>query len=332
MHVVTKCRQSCAAYCGGVGWLVAFAFCISRRTAGSVGCPHTLAASFSAARSGGVQRINSTPTPHTHAHTMRTTRHVMLRLGRVLCEGTAWRTAQQSAPRWRHAVRGAGSVAAAHKPKMDHLPSMREEYQSPPLRREDVPEDPLELFGAWLNAADDAKLRDPNAMCLATADKDGMPSARMVLLKGVHEGRFQWYTNYGSKKGHDLEQNPRAALVFHWKPFFRSVRISGTVERTSAKDSDEYWAQRPRGSRLGAIASHQTQEIDSREALEATFAAVEKQYEGQEDIPRPEEWGGYALTPLRIEFWQGQRSRLHDRIEFSRDAPDQPWKIVRLSP
>jgi pyridoxamine 5'-phosphate oxidase len=166
-------------------------------------------------------------------------------------------------------------------------------------------------------------------MTLATVDRDGNPAARMVLLKGHEEGGFHFYTNYGSRKAADLAQAPRAALCFWWPSLERQVRISGAVEKLSSEKSLSYFASRPRGAQVGAIASKQSAVLESREELERSFAEVEKQHEGR-NLQRPEHWGGYLVRPVRFEFWQGRSSRLHDRIEYVRK--DQTWLRRRLSP
>ena len=190
--------------------------------------------------------------------------------------------------------------------------------------------DPYEQFGLWFAAARAAGLAEPNAMTLATASPDGRPSARTVLLKGFDEHGFVFFTNYESRKGRELEANPRAALVIHWAPLERQVLVEGSVGRVSAEESDEYYASRPLGSRLGAWASPQGQEIESREVLEQRLADVTERFAGGHP-PRPPYWGGFRLEPQAIEFWQGRPSRLHDRLRFER-APGGGWVTRRLSP
>ena len=198
------------------------------------------------------------------------------------------------------------------------------------LQETDLHPDPFQQFRAWLAAAVAAQPINPEAMTLATATPDGRPSARMVLLKGVDERGFVFFTNYESRKGSELEANPRAALVFYWAVLERQVRIEGRVERTSAAESDAYFRSRPWGSRLGALASPQSQVIPDREVLEQRMIELRRQYP-DDDIPCPPFWGGYRLIPISIEFWQGQPNRLHDRLCYERRG-DGGWDIRRLAP
>ena len=204
---------------------------------------------------------------------------------------------------------------------------------------DDAPADPLALFEIWLEEAfarreEHADLPDPSAVVLSTValDAEGTPwpRSRTVLLKGHGAEGFVVYTNLGSDKGHELEQTPRAALLMPWYPLQRQVRIEGTVEQVPAEISDAYWAQRPRGSQLGAWASQQSREITSREALEGQYAQVEERFEGSE-VPRPGFWGGLRVRPARIEFWQGRAHRFHDRIRYTATA-DGSWERHRLQP
>lgn len=192
-------------------------------------------------------------------------------------------------------------------------------------------EDPFGLFDLWMADAARSEPADPDAMTLATVDADGLPDARIVLLKGVDGHGFSFYTNYESAKGRELADNPVAALVFHWKSLMRQVRLRGTVERLSAAESDAYFASRPRGSRIAASASLQSQELDSRATFEAAVAAIEARY-GTGEIPRPAHWGGYRLIPGAIEFWHDRPFRMHDRIVFTRATPGEPWRRRRLFP
>lgn len=190
--------------------------------------------------------------------------------------------------------------------------------------------DPIKQFARWFAAAEQAELLQPNAMTLATSDRQGQPSARMVLLKGVDERGFVFYTNRQSRKGKELGENPFAALVFCWLPLSRQVRIEGAVEPLDAAESDLYFASRPRGHQLEAHASQQSQVIKDRSFLAQQFEDVARKYEGQ-DVPRPLHWGGYRVVPNVLEFWQEGESRLHDRLRYRRDKDDQ-WVIERLAP
>lgn len=193
----------------------------------------------------------------------------------------------------------------------------------------DVGDDPIELFGRWFEDARDSGIMLPDAVALATADADGRPSGRMVLLKGFDERGFRFFTNYGSRKSRELEENPRAALTFHWAILERQVRIEGTVDRLPEEESAAYFQTRPRGSQIGAWASRQSQRLTSREALRAEAKETEERFTGS-PVPLPSFWGGYRLVPERIEFWQGRANRLHDRVVFERDGAD--WRSGRLYP
>lgn len=195
--------------------------------------------------------------------------------------------------------------------------------------------DPFENFKRWMSEAENANLPEPTAMTLATASRDGTPSARIVLYKGLSDagdGRkgFQIYTNYLSRKSNDLEQNARAALVFFWASLNRQIRVSGQVRKMSAADSDRYFASRPRGSRIGAWASPQSQKIQDRAELLKRVSEIEEKFKGNEEVPRPPNWGGWLLVPEKIEFWQAGEFRLHDRFEFVWSAGR--WDVVRLAP
>jgi pyridoxamine 5'-phosphate oxidase len=187
--------------------------------------------------------------------------------------------------------------------------------------------DPLRQFSRWFDEAAAAGVAMPEAMALATATRDGRPSVRMVLLKGFDERGFAFYTGYESRKGRELAENPRAALLFHWPG--RQARIEGPVERLPAEESDAYFASRPRGSRLSAIASRQSEVISRREELEGRVAELEKRFAGTEP-PRPDRWGGYRLVPETYELWQHRDDRLHDRLRYRRDGDG--WLLERLSP
>ena len=193
-----------------------------------------------------------------------------------------------------------------------------------------TPREPLELVRAWFEEADAAGLFEPDAMALATASPDGMPSVRIVLPKGIDDRGLRFFTNYGSRKGRELDANPRAAVTIHWATMHRAVRAEGAVERLTAEESDAYFASRGRESRLGAWASKQGTAIPDRETLESAFADAAARYEGGE-VPRPDYWGGYRLVPDAIELWQGRPNRLHDREHFLRE-PGGGWRSERLSP
>ncbi|MEX0837353.1 MAG: pyridoxamine 5'-phosphate oxidase [Gemmatimonadota bacterium] len=189
--------------------------------------------------------------------------------------------------------------------------------------------DPIELFAGWFEAARAAGIELPEAVALATATPDGVPSVRMVLLKGFDDRGFTFFTNYESRKAGELDANPHAALCFHWKELDRQVRVTGEVRRVSEEESREYFVSRPKGSRLGAWASKQSRPLASRTELEGAVEAVRRRFPGG-DVPLPPFWGGYRVLPERIEFWQGRSDRLHDRIAF--DRTDDRWNAVRLYP
>jgi pyridoxamine 5'-phosphate oxidase len=197
------------------------------------------------------------------------------------------------------------------------------------LRRYDLASDPLKLFRAWFGRAS-AALEAPEAMALGTATPDGAPSVRMVLLKGCEERGLVFYSHYTSRKGRELEANPQAALLFHWPPLGRQVRVEGRVERLSGDDSDRYFATRPRGAQLGALASRQSERLESRAKLEERLAEVEAEI-GAGAVTRPPTWGGFLLVPKAWEFWQHRDSRLHDRFRYERE-PSGAWRIERLFP
>lgn len=215
-------------------------------------------------------------------------------------------------------------------PMSDPIAALRLTYARATLDEGAVAAEPVTQFLAWFDEARTAQLREPNAMTLATATADGAPSARIVLLKGVDDRGFVFYTDYRSRKGSDLAANPRAALVFHWMELERQVRVTGLVERTSRADGERYFATRPLGSRIGAWASHQSQVIEGRGELERREAEAAARF-ADGDVPLPPHWGGFRVVPAALEFWQGRPSRLHDRLRYVRDGGD-AWRIERLSP
>ncbi|KAI1287013.1 Pyridoxine-5'-phosphate oxidase [Halotydeus destructor] len=202
------------------------------------------------------------------------------------------------------------------------LSAMRQPYleDSDVLLEENLPsKDPFELFGHWFTKTKESGLvLEPNAVCLATADSIGRPTARMVLLKSFGSEGFKVFTNFSSKKGRDLTENPFGSLLFYWAPFNRQVRIEGTVERVPDKDAIEYFNRRPKRSQISAAVSDQSQPIESRQAMIDSYNELEVKYKDEKHIPKPETWGGYNLVPDKFEFWQGQTSRLHDRVIFEK--------------
>ena len=210
----------------------------------------------------------------------------------------------------------------------ERLERLRRPHDDRGLNREDLDPDPLKQFALWLEEALEAHPGLPNAMTLATADASGRPSARTVLLKGVDEDGFVFFSNYHSRKGRDLAENPKAALVFHWPVIERQVCVRGAVERLSREESEEYFNTRPYRSRLGAWASPQSRAIDDRAYLEDRVREVEKRF--GDEVPLPENWGGYRLTPNAVEFWWSRPDRLHDRFQYEREGDT--WSIIRLAP
>ena len=208
------------------------------------------------------------------------------------------------------------------------IADLRRDYALRELSESDVDMDPIKQFGLWFNEAMDCEIKDANAMSLATADKNGRPSCRIVLIKGFDDNGFVFFTNYQSHKGNDLEENPFAALTFYWQGLERQVRIEGPVEKISEADSDDYFNSRPEGSKIGAWSSPQSQTISSRDLLD-NERDFQQKYSGQ-NIPRPPYWGGYVVKPEMIEFWQGRPNRMHDRIVYKKT--DANWKIERLAP
>jgi pyridoxamine 5'-phosphate oxidase len=212
------------------------------------------------------------------------------------------------------------------------LADIRREYTGGGLRRADLDANPVAQFQKWFARAEkilSKKDLDVNAATLATADKNGIPSARVVLLKGLDERGFTFFTNYGSRKGRALAENPNAALVFYWQELERQVCVAGPVGKISRAESEKYFKSRPRGSQLAAWASNQSETVPDRAMLEAKWHELEKKFPNE--IPLPSNWGGFILEPERIEFWQGRASRLHDRFQYTRQANDS-WKLERLAP
>jgi pyridoxamine 5'-phosphate oxidase len=209
------------------------------------------------------------------------------------------------------------------------IADLRQDYRQAALLESEADPNPIGQFQTWFDVAVAAQLPEPNAMTIATATPDGIPSARVVLLKGVDDRGFVFFTNYNSHKGQELTHNPQAAIVFLWTELERQVRIQGRVEKLAPAESDEYFYSRPPGSRLGAWASNQSEVVASREVLDQQLADLEAKYANQE-IPRPEHWGGFRVIPNMIEFWQGRSSRLHDRLRYRLIGG--AWVIDRLSP
>ncbi len=213
---------------------------------------------------------------------------------------------------------------------MSSIADIRRDYSLKTLNETEVSDDPFQQFSDWWQQAIESKIDEVNAMTLATASLEGVPSARIVLLKGYDKSGFVFYTNYESAKGQELAENPRASLLFFWKELERQVRITGLVEKVSAAENDEYFLSRPTGSQIGAWASPQSHVIENRNWLENKVKELEAKF-SSEQLTRPAHWGGYRVKPVIVEFWQGRSSRLHDRIQYTLQE-NNSWKIERLAP
>ena len=211
----------------------------------------------------------------------------------------------------------------------NEISNLRKDYTLKELHKKNVSKNPFDQFSKWFDDAVKSKIEQPNAMILATATKDGIPSVRVVLLKGVDQDGFKFFTNYNSQKGRELNENPSASLLFFWFELERQIRISGRVEKVSQKESEEYFQTRPYESQLGAWASSQSEVIPDREFLDKKYEEFKMKFK-EGEVPLPPYWGGFKLIPHSFEFWQGRENRLHDRIQYLRVKDD--WKIERLSP
>jgi len=209
------------------------------------------------------------------------------------------------------------------------LSELRKEYALKSLNKKDVDQDPFKQFTTWFEEAKASISGEPNAMIISTSGADAKPSSRVVLLKGFSSDGFLFFTNYLSRKGNELLLNPHAALLFFWGELERQIRIEGSVEKISREESQKYFLSRPRASQISALASEQSKSVESREILEEKFRQLENAF-GEKEIPCPEQWGGYIVKPNYFEFWQGRRSRLHDRISYTSETG--AWKTERLSP
>lgn len=207
----------------------------------------------------------------------------------------------------------------------------KEFYTGPQAEDFGAADDPYRLFDEWMGEAEAHELNDPNAMALATVDETGLPNVRMVLLKGVHDGVFVFYTNVESEKGRELEKNPKAALCFHWKSLRRQIRLRGSISTVTNAEADAYFASRSRASRIGAWASQQSRPLESRFIFEKEIAKFTAKF-GVGNVPRPPYWSGFKLDPVEMEFWQDRPYRLHDRVVFRRSATNEPWSKTRLFP
>lgn len=211
----------------------------------------------------------------------------------------------------------------------NYLNEIRRDFSGKPLNENSVKQNPIEQFDVWFEEAVDAQLLDPYAMAITTVSEDGQPSTRIVYMRGISDEGFIFYTNYNSSKGYNLEHNNKIALNFFWGALERQIRVEGTAEKVTEAVSDAYFNNRPRESQIGAWASNQSSEINSRKELEDKVAFYSEKFKGM-DVPRPPHWGGYLVKPFKVEFWQGRPSRLHDRIVYSKNQSD--WKLSRLAP
>lgn len=262
-----------------------------------------------------------------HAQAVR----ALLRHGRECSHPRPWRDCPymvQALDTW---LTTGGSRAVEDRLE-EVLAGLRRGYGRGELDESTVDPDPLTQFRSWLHDAIVAEVPEPNAMVLATASPEGVPSARTVLLKGLDERGFVFYTNLESDKARDLTANPRAALVFPWHAMERQVRVTGTVTRTSTEETAAYFASRPRESRLGAWASRQSSVVSGRNELDRAYLEAAKRWPDGTDIPLPEFWGGFRVAPTVVEFWQGRQGRLHDRVRYRRASDGEPWIIERLAP
>ncbi len=210
------------------------------------------------------------------------------------------------------------------------IAAIRQDYVLGSLSESDVDRDPVHQFKKWFDAAIHSEVNEPNAMVLSTVSSHHLPSSRVVLLKDIVAEGLVFFTNYESRKGEEMKANPHAALLFFWPELQRQVRIEGVIDFVSGADSDEYFQSRPKGSRIGALASPQSHEIPNRSFLENRVEELERQYNGSDTVPRPSHWGGYLLKPIYFEFWQGRASRLHDRIVYKKVSDS--WTITRIAP
>ena len=230
--------------------------------------------------------------------------------------------------------RHAGTSAARYVRGVDarELSDLRREYAAGGLHERDLDPDPVGMFRRWMQDAVRAGIHEPNAFVLATGARDGTPTSRIVLLKGLDERGFVFFTNYSSRKGDDLAVNPRCALLFPWHQLERQVRVEGAAERLSDAENDAYFATRPRAAQLGAWASPQSEVVPDRAALDARYEEMVARF-GEGDVPRPVHWGGYCVAPEAVEFWQGRLGRMHDRLRYRRGSqPGTGWVVERLAP